>query len=216
RTPPGRPCAQGTAGRQIDPERASRLARRHLPDRAAAAEDHHERLGVLEERDRERPVPTSGRAPGEDRTSPSCAVRRLPETELARALRPRAPTLPGADAFGDDDLLLPSSEVGSRRERAATESLPRRLQELKTSEKSIAGIDRPVPAALALREAVPHAGSEAGVPAAADHGDEGRHGRAAPGPGFDLHDALPRRGLAKSPPSGKATRSERERRRPQA
>src|SRR5439155_26903052 len=122
--------------------------------------------------------------------------------ELARALRPRAPTLPGADAFGDDDLLLPGGEVGSRRERAATESLPRRLQELKTSEKSIAGIDRPVPAALALREAVPHAGAEAGVPAAADHGDEGRHGRAAPGPGFDLHDALPRRWLAEEPFGG--------------
>src|SRR5689334_15862260 len=158
---------------------------------------------------------------GPGRTDPprAAAGRRLPETELARALRPRAPTLPGEDAFGHDDLLLPRREIGARCERAAAEPVPRRRQELQPSVKPVAGVDRPVPAALALRESVPHAGPETAVPAAtedADHGDEHRRGRPAPDPGLDLHDALPRRGLTRSPPSGKATRQERERRRPEA
>src|SRR5438445_106015 len=97
-------------------------------------------------------------------------------------------------------------EFGSTSERPTPDPLPRRLQELKTSEKSIAGIDRPVPAALALRESVPHAGPETGVPTAPDHADEHRHGRAAPDPGLDLHDLSLVVGSRRSPPSGKATR----------
>src|SRR5829696_424895 len=179
-----------------------------------------------------RPVPPSGMrhrpprqpecpvAPGEEPGPPRAAAgRRLPESELARALRPRVPTLLGEDALGHDDLLPSRGEVGARCERAAAESVPRRRQELEPSVEPIAGIDRPVPTALALREAIPHAGPETAVPAATedgDHGDEHRRGHAAPDPGLDLHDALPRRGLTRSPPSGKATRHERERRRPEA
>src|SRR5918995_5476810 len=146
-----------------------------------------------------RPSRSERRGRGGRRTT--AARTQSAKPELARARGPRVPALLREDALGHDDLLLSRGEVCSRCERTASEAFPRRRQELKPSEKSISGIDRPVPAALALREAVPHAGTETAVPAApedAGHGDEHRRGRAAADPGLDLHVALPPPGLRRA------------------
>src|SRR5262249_36978951 len=151
-------------------------------------------------------VSLSGRRPGRTTLSPGDDDQWSAQTELARARRPRAPALFGENALGHHDLLLTGGEVRARRESAATETRPRRRQELESSEEPVPGIDAPFPAALALREPVPHAVTEAAVAAAADDGDESRRRRGPTAPRLDVHSALPGGGLEAEPSVGEERR----------
>ena len=76
-------------------------------------------------------------------------------TGLARAHRPRAPTLGGEHTLGDGDLLL-AARAG--RGAGTPVGAPRRGRELETAGVAVAGVDAPVAAALTLRDLVPDAG----------------------------------------------------------
>src|SRR5262249_57178544 len=151
-------------------------------------------------------VSLSGRRPGRTTRSPGDDDQWSAQTELARARRPRAPALFGENPLGHHDLLLTGGEVRARREGAATETRPRRRQELESSEEPVPGIDAPFPAALALREPVPHAVTEAAVAAAADDGAESRRRRGPADPRPYGHSPLPGRG-AQAQPSVRADRA---------
>ena len=74
------------------------------------------------------------------------------QPELARAGGPGAPALLGQHPLGDDDLLLARRVVGHAR---AAEGPPGAGGELEAAAEAVAGVDRPVAGALALRELVP-------------------------------------------------------------
>ena len=78
---------------------------------------------------------------------------------------PRAPALAGERLLGDGDLLLLGGQVGARRVRRAAVGRPGGIGELQAAVVTVAGVDRPVARALALRD---------GFPGAEGSGDGGR------------------------------------------
>ncbi len=101
----------------------------------------------------------------------------LGQAGLARADRPGAGALRGQDLLRDGDLLALAGLVGLRGVRAAAEGLPGALAELQSAVVPVAGVDAPVPAALALGDLVPD-GDRRGLGAG---GGEERHREAYAG-----------------------------------
>src|SRR5699024_5178580 len=84
------------------------------------------------------------------------------DAELRGAGRPGAPALSGLDLLGDVDLLGAGGLVRGGGVRAAAEGLPGARAELQPAVVAVAGVDGPVPAGLALRDAVPHGARRCG------------------------------------------------------
>src|SRR5256885_2162587 len=76
------------------------------------------------------------RSPDRGARAPGSSTAALAEPELARALGPGVPALPGEDALGHNDLLLARGQVGAGRVRTAAEAEPCRREELKPSEEA--------------------------------------------------------------------------------
>ena len=83
------------------------------------------------------------------------------QPELARAGGPGAPALLGQHPLGDDDLLLAAARGGPA--TRAAEGPPGAGGELQAAAEAVAGVDGPVAAALALRDAVPDGAAGVGV-----------------------------------------------------
>src|SRR5699024_8478925 len=82
-------------------------------------------------------------------------VRDSADAELRGAGGPGAPALLGLDLLGDVDLLGAAGLVGGGGVLAAAEGPPGLTRELQAAVVAVAGVDRPVAAGLALRDAVP-------------------------------------------------------------
>src|SRR5690606_5551680 len=102
---------------------------------------------------------------------------------LRRARGPCAGTLRGKDLLGDADLLGPRRLV---RHALATVGLPGARRELQTAVVAVAGVDRPVPAALALREHVPVRVVPGSVGRSGGDRQRGAHGHAGGGNAGDV------------------------------
>ena len=68
---------------------------------------------------------------------------------------PRAPALAGQGLLGDRDLLLRVARSARDAYCCAAEGVPGRLRELQAAVVAVPGVDRPVAAALALRDGSP-------------------------------------------------------------
>src|SRR5699024_9470341 len=82
-------------------------------------------------------------------------VRDSADAELRGAGGPGAPALLGLDLLGDVDLLGAAGLIGGGGVLAAAEGPAGLTRELQAAVVAVAGVDRPVAAGLALRDAVP-------------------------------------------------------------
>ena len=88
----------------------------------------------------------------------------------------------GVVAVGDRDLLGPAGQVGAGGEIGAPVGPPRSVGELQAAVVPVAGVDRPVAARLAARDAVPH-----GCPGQVEVAGLGAHGHPGTLRGHDHH-----------------------------